>query len=121
MALLNKDFTDYAKLALITFFVGIPIAYVLGAVASALASYFWLYWIILAFIGAVIFKQLPKEMDTFWEALIVVFFLMAFQGFVGMLFPSISLLQWASIVSTTGLLTTLVVASVVVWIEKKYI
>jgi len=121
MADLKSETMDYAKLSAYAFVPALVIAMLLGIVSSALATASWLTYFILGIAIIYAGMKVPKEIESVWGIIILVMFLLGLQGFLGMLFPSVSILQWATIGSVNGLLVTMASAALGVALIKKYV
>ena len=110
---------DYLKIALAATFIGTIFSIILGFITPALGSWQFIVFLIYGLITIyAITWGLPKSVDTFPEILAATFFILAVSGLIGMFVP-FPQLQWFSLTSTTGILTSLAVALFSVSIVRK--
>jgi len=116
-----KDLSEIVKTSFMAFLIGVIPALLFQAVASALAGFSWLVYIIYALVLLWAVPKLPKEADTFFDILVVTFMLLGFSGLVGAFMPTVVFLQWVNVGSVTAFLTTLVFAIVALAIKEEYV
>jgi len=114
------DIGETLKTAVTAFFIGIIPAVILGAIATMLTGYSWFMYIIYALLLVWAVPKLPREVNTFFDILIVMFLLLAIGSLVGTFIP-IPSLQWVNISSVETLLGTLVTAIVAIALKEEYI
>jgi len=121
MVKFQEEAMDYSKAAVLILLPGIPLAILLGMIGGALQTWQFVMPIIYALLFIWAVPKLPRQMDTFWEVLIVTFLLMGIAGFFGMMFPSFaSYLGWISIISFPVFLSMVVIAVLSLAILDKY-
>ena len=118
---LQNEAMDYLKLSAYAFVPGLIAAFVLGLLSSILAPVPFAMYFVLGIVALWAVASIPKEIDSFLGIVILTLFLLGIQGFAGWLLPSVPMLQWASISSVSGLLTTIVAAAVGGALVKKYV
>ena len=111
--------TDWLKLSAYAFFPALIATMFLGFLGSALASLAFVNFFVLGIVLIWAVKELPKDMESFWNIIILVLFLLGIQGLIGLIFP-IPQLQWASIATFAGFLTTIVGSAVGVALVEKF-
>ena len=117
----EKDIMDYFKIAGMALIPGIILALILGAISSAMASASWLMLLMYGVLLIWAIPNLPKEVDTFFEVLVLAFILMGLAGILSLFVPQISSwLGWINVMSLMGFLNMVVVASLSLAILNKY-
>jgi len=90
------DIMEIFKTSLLALFIGIFPAIAFQWVATMLSSWNWVMYIVYALVLVWAVPKLPREVDTFFDLLVLTFLLLGFSGLIGM-FMQISWLQWANV------------------------
>lgn len=114
------EITDTLKTTVFATGVGAVLALVLGMIVNALSVFGPVQYLLYGIVLIYAVKELPKDVRSVWNVIILVFFLLFVQGIIGMFLPQIPQLAWASIATVTGFLTTLVVAAASIAVVEKY-
>lgn len=121
MQAFEKELKDYLKTALIALLPGIVFAMILSAVMSLLTSFAFVQYFILGVLLLWAIKFIPKEMDTFWEVLVITFFLAGLAGIITFIFPmASSYLGWVTLTSYTVWINMIVTAALTLSVLNKY-
>lgn len=121
----EKDLKDYLKTAFMALLPGVFFALLLGGVFGAINQVGTLgtaiSWILWAIVLIWVVPNLPKEMDTFWEVLIISLMLMGIVSAITAFVPSIgTYMNFVSISSPAAWIAMIIVSGLSLAVLHKY-